>query len=204
MNLPNRLTVARFFLALAFVGLMSVPAISLHIIAYALFTAATITDYYDGKIARERNLVTNFGKLFDPVADKVLIVGAFVMLKDVQGLNIPGWAIVAVITREILITGTRSLAATGGNVIAANRWGKRKAVLQMVYVFVFLFFSILGRILETVTETAPRIADIMPVYWRWLDLLSFWSIVFVALVTVYSGVQFLRANWGPLKLESGL
>ena len=179
---------------------MSIPSIALHIVAYALFTAATITDYYDGKIARERNLITNFGKLFDPVADKVLVVGAFVMLMDTPGLNIPGWAIVAVITREILITGTRSLAAGGGNVIAANRWGKRKAVFQMVYVFVFLFFSIVGQLLDK----SAQLVDFMPVYWHWLNLLSFWSIVFVALVTVYSGVQFLRANWGPLKLESGL
>ena len=142
MNLPNKLTVARCFMALIFVGLMSFENAFCYLAAYFLFVAAAITDYYDGKIARERNLVTNFGKLLDPVADKVLMVAALIMLMTIPDLRIPGWTIVLILGREFLVTGARSLAAAEGAVIAANKWGKTKTVLQMVYVSAFLLVAL--------------------------------------------------------------
>ena len=126
MNLPNQLTVARFIMALVFVVLMSFHHVVAQSLGYLLFIAATITDFYDGKIARDRNLVTNFGKLLDPVADKVLVVAAFIMLMKNPYLSVPGWTVVAILAREFLITGARSLAASEGVVIAANKWGKTK------------------------------------------------------------------------------
>lgn len=173
-------------------------------LGYLVFTAAAITDYYDGKIARERNLITNFGKLLDPVADKVLLAAGFVMLMTIpsaaapgeHALHVPGWTVVAILAREFVVTGVRSLSASEGVVIAANNYGKAKAVLQMVYVFVFFFFVIVER---AVVAWAP---DWAGGYHRVLYGVSYWAIVAVAVYTVYSGAQFLRANWRQLHLGS--
>jgi CDP-diacylglycerol--glycerol-3-phosphate 3-phosphatidyltransferase len=202
MNLPNQLTVARLVMALAFVGLMSFPSLPTYLIAYVVFILATITDYYDGKIARERNLVTNFGKLLDPVADKVLLVGALVMLMQVPGLRVPSWCVVAIIAREFLVTGARSLAASEGVVIPANVWGKTKAVIQMVYVFVFLALAIIGDLFDSLAAflVAEWWASFLRFYHRAVTIGSFWAIIFVALFTIYAGLQFMRINWRAMNL----
>ena len=200
MNLPNQLTVARFIMALVFVGLMSFHQVGCYLLAYVLFVAATITDYYDGKIARDRNLITNFGKLLDPVADKVLLVGAFVMLMNVPGLHIPGWTVVAIIAREFLITGIRSLAASGGVIIAADRTGKTKAVVQMIYVFTFFALAIIGRLLVIFQEAADWIPETVEIYLKVLRVSSLVAIVGVAVFTAYSGFEFMRMNWSRLDL----
>lgn len=194
INLPNKLTLSRVAMVPAFVALMSFDHVACYIVAYVVFTAATITDYYDGKIARERNLVTNFGKLLDPVADKVLMTAAFVMLMTIDVLNIPAWTVVTIIGREFLVTGARSLAASDGVVIAANVFGKLKTVLQMTYVFVFLFLVVAERAVAT---WLPLWADI---YRDWLGFLSLCAVVLVALFTAYSGIQFAYLNWNTLKL----
>lgn len=196
MNLPNQLTIARILMVPVFVVLMSIDHFVSFAVAYVVFTIATITDYYDGKIARARNLITNFGKLLDPVADKVLLAAAFVMLMVSDPINIPGWTIVAILAREFLITGARSLAASEGQVIAANIWGKRKTVFQMVYVFTFLFFLIGDRIVVRFDV----LSEWTDAYQRFLAITSLWGIVVVAVVTLYSGVQFARTNWHTLSL----
>jgi CDP-diacylglycerol--glycerol-3-phosphate 3-phosphatidyltransferase len=157
---------------------------------------AAITDYYDGKIARDRQLVTNFGKLFDPLADKVLMASAFIMCMDVEPLQVPGWAVITVIAREFLVTGARSLGVSGGEVIGANQWGKAKTVIQMVYIFTFLFFAILDRILGHFFKLSPLE--------RVLGLSSYWGMVAVAVVTVYSGIYFARVNWRTLSMGNSI
>lgn len=204
MNLPNQLTLARVVMVPIFVGLLSVHHWVSYAIGYLVFTAAAITDYYDGKIARSRNIVTNFGKLLDPVADKVLLAAGFVMMMVLPSasepaapaLHIPGWTVVAILAREFVVTGVRSLSASEGVVIAANNYGKAKAVIQMVYVFVFLFFAVVE---HGVVVYAPMSAS---EYHRLLFAISYWAIVVVATYTVYSGAQFLRANWKQLHLGS--
>lgn len=185
-----------------FVALLSFDYWWCYWLGYAVFTVATITDYYDGKIARERNLITNFGKLLDPVADKVLVSAAFIMMMtlpsaqdpSVKSLIIPGWTVIAILSREFLITGLRLLAVSDGVVIAASNYGKAKTVFQLVYVFVFLFlagaehFVVIG------------FPDYAPLYRKALEISSLWAMVFVALYTTYSGYQFLRANWQNLHL----
>ncbi len=195
MNLPNRLTLARMVMAPVFVALMSFHTILTYVLAYAVFTAAIITDYYDGKIARERNLVTNFGKLWDPVADKVIMAAAFVMLMQVPELRVPGWTVVAILGREFAVTGARSFAASGGLIIGANEWGKAKTVVQMVYVMVFLFLATLGQVMVRVV---PHFAS--RYYLPYLEGASLIGIVGVALFTLYTGVQFARINWRSLGL----
>lgn len=196
MNLPNQLTLARLIMVPLFVILMSVHHEWTYLGAYLVFTAATVTDYLDGHIARSRGLITNFGKLMDPVADKVLLAAAFVMLMNAPGLNIPGWTIVAILAREFLVTGARLLAASEGAVIAANNWGKSKTVVQMVYIFTFLFLLIAGLLLER------WLPEHFELYANILDWASLIGILFVALFTVYSGVQFARSNWRALELGS--
>ena len=196
MNLPNRLTLVRLFLVPVFVVLMSVDHISTYIAAYLVFMAASITDYWDGRIARERNLITNFGRLMDPVADKVLMAAAFVMLMEVPVLTVPGWTIVAILAREFLITAARSVPLPGGKVIAANIWGKVKTVMQMTYIYMFLFFAIVAKLVEYFA------ADYVDAYSTVLGRTSLIGIILVALFTVYTGLQFAQSNWKTLRLGS--
>lgn len=194
MNIPNQLTLARVVMVPVFVALMSFDGVVSYSAAYLVFIAAAVTDYYDGKIARSRGLVTKFGKLLDPVADKVLMAAAFVMMMDVRAVNVPGWTVVIILAREFLVTGARSLAAGDGVVIGANVWGKTKTVVQMVYIFTFLFFVIV--------ERATRFwwPEGIPLYQQILEAASLWAMVFVALFTAYTGVQFARLNWRALQM----
>lgn len=203
MNLPNQLTVARCLLALVFVGLLSFNSLICFVIAYGVFTVAALTDYYDGKIARQRGMITNFGKLLDPVADKVLIVSAFVMLMTIPELRIPGWTIVAILSREFLVTGARSLAASDGAVIAASGWGKVKTVVQMVYVFTFFFLVIALRFAGSQTWLAEALPGGYPLYESIIGYASTTAIILVSLYTVFSGIQFARDNWKALRLSEG-
>jgi CDP-diacylglycerol--glycerol-3-phosphate 3-phosphatidyltransferase len=193
MNLPNQLTLMRLILVPIFVGLMSVDHVVCYSLAYLVVVLAGITDYYDGKIARNRNLITDFGKLIDPIVDKILITGAFVMLMTVPELSIPAWTVVVIIGREFLVTGVRSWAASGGVVIDANKWGKTKVAIQMAYIWIFLFLTIAKRVAEHV------LAADLGLWSRLLQGASRWAAVFVAVFTVYSGLQFARINRDNLK-----
>lgn len=194
MNLPNQLTLARLLMVPVFVLFMSIDHVASYICAYIVFTVASITDYYDGKIARDRKIITAFGKLVDPLADKVLMAAAFVMIMKVPELWVPGWTIVAILAREFLVTGARSLAAADGAVIAASASGKAKTVIQMVYIYTFLFFAIAMRI------TARWAPDVIEMAAPYVAYASFAAILFVAGYTIYSGIDFARANWRTLNL----
>lgn len=201
MNTPNKLTVLRIALTLIFVALMSFAHPIPYFFAYLVFTIAAITDHYDGKIAREQNLITNFGKLLDPVADKVLMAAGFIVLMTIPDLRVPAWAIILIFAREYLVTGARSLAAAEGVVIAANNQGKLKTILQMVYVFVFLFFALAFEVLDTYPAVAEALPGGPAPYKLYIGYASMASISVVAIYTVYSGVVFARENWAILKLN---
>ncbi len=201
MNLPNRLTIARIIMTLVFVALMSLDSAACHIAAYLIFFAATLTDFYDGKIARKYNLVTNFGKLLDPVADKLLVVSAFIVMMENPYLNVPGWAVVVILAREFLITGVRLLAAGEGAVIAANKWGKAKTFLQMTYAFTFLALAIAAHTMDTWGDFATRHPEFVNQTTKCIRGGSYWLIIAIAIYTVYSGLQFARANWQTLDLQ---
>lgn len=133
MNLPNKLTMLRIILVPFFVFfLMAGSFAGFKLTALLLFAAASLTDMLDGKIARRHNLVTTFGKLMDPLADKILVMSAmicFVALKLT-----PAWVVIVILTREFLVTSLRLIAAGEGVVIAADNWGKMKTVTQMVWI----------------------------------------------------------------------
>ena len=196
MNLPNKLTVARLIMVPIFVALMSFEHVVTYVLAYAVFTIASITDYFDGKIAREQNLITEFGKLMDPLADKVLMASAFVMAMQVSTLNIPGWTVVAILAREFLVTGARSMGTSQGQVIAANSWGKIKTIFQMVYIFVFLALAI-G--MYAVEYWFAEYAEKCSIALDWASLLG---IIAVTILTLYTGIQFAQTNWKTLNLSS--
>ena len=130
MNLPNRLTVARMVLTVLFLVIFFKKFPYGDTLALFIFAVASITDYFDGKIARRDNLITNFGILMDPLADKILICSAFIAFvgRDLM----PAWMVVIIVARELAITGLRLLAATRQLVIAAERYGKHKTISQIV------------------------------------------------------------------------
>jgi CDP-diacylglycerol--glycerol-3-phosphate 3-phosphatidyltransferase len=136
MNLPNKLTISRFILTVAFLAVMFSRMPYHETIALALFVAGGISDFLDGQIARRHKLITNFGILMDPLADKIMVCSAFIAF---VGLNwIAAWMVVIIVARELAITGLRLLAASKNVVLAAEGYGKHKTVSQIVAIIAIL------------------------------------------------------------------
>ncbi len=171
MNLPNKLTIARmiavpFFIAAYLLGYYPV--------SLAIFVCASITDYFDGKIARSQNLVTNFGKIMDPLADKILVYSALCLF--IESDIIKAWMMILILAREFIVAGMRTVAASEGTVLAAGMSGKIKTVLQMVAVILFLLALCLGDAQPAVMKAASII---------------FWASL---VMTVYSGTEYVLKN----------
>ena len=152
MNLPNKLTVLRILMVPFFVFFMltDVGGAANKWIALALFCVASLTDLLDGKIARKYNLVTNFGKFMDPLADKLLVCSAMICMIETKKLA--AWFVIVIIAREFIISGFRLVASDSGIVIAASYWGKFKTVFQMAMVIVLIMdlggvFDVIGQVL---------------------------------------------------------
>ena len=139
MNLPNKLTTLRVIMIPFFVFFLlwqNGENRTFRMIALALFIIASLTDLLDGKIARKYNLVTNFGKFMDPLADKLLVCSALICLIELNAL--PAWMVIIIISREFIISGFRLIASDNGVVIAASYWGKFKTTFQMVSVVLLI------------------------------------------------------------------
>lgn len=158
MNLPNKLTVLRVIMIPFFIVALMLEAIPYHEwIALFIFVAAAFTDMLDGKIARKHNLVTNFGKFMDPLADKLLVCSALICL--VQLNRLPAWMVIVIISREFVISGFRTIAADSGVVIAASYWGKVKTVFQMVATSLLIVdFGRFGIVFNIFTQVVLYIA----------------------------------------------
>ena len=141
MNLPNKLTIFRMILTIILIGFFFVPTIEGKIIILTLFIIATLTDFLDGFIARKYNLITDFGKIMDPIADKFLIISVFTFFyyRGVLGLTL----LIIIIMRDIGITGLRLYYQKKGIILAAENMGKIKTVLQIIVIIAFLFFDII-------------------------------------------------------------
>lgn len=192
MNLPNKLTVSRLGLTGAFVLCFSVPLPFRFTAGLLIFLAAALSDYLDGAIARKRGLITDFGKLMDPLADKILTASAFICLCGTQVKELrpfPEWAVITIISREFLITGLRSLAASKGIVLPAERLGKHKTAWQMITIVYFL-------VLLSVSDWTGA---------TWLNVLwatgLTWLVPVVVLLTVYSGLAYLYKNWNLIETD---
>jgi len=137
MNLPNKLTVMRIFLVPVFVLFMLGPfGKAGKDIALVVFIAASLTDFFDGRIARKRNLITDFGKFMDPLADKLLVCSAMICLTSTGKLA--SWIVIIIIGREFIISGFRLVASDNGIVIAASKWGKFKTASQMLMIILLI------------------------------------------------------------------
>lgn len=160
MNLPNKLTVLRMIMVPFFVLFMltDIGGDANKWITLVIFCVASLTDMLDGKIARSRNLVTNFGKFMDPLADKLLVCSALICLVDLK--RIPSWIVIIIIAREFIISGFRLIASDNGVVIAASYWGKFKTTFQML--MICLMIADLGP-LELLTEIVMWVALVLTV-----------------------------------------
>lgn len=199
LNLPNQLSIARCILAIVFVLFMSFTHWVTFFLAYVIFILAAITDYWDGKIARRTKSVTKFGQLIDPIADKVLMVAAFVMMMKLEELKIPGWCVVLIFAREFLVTGVRTLAAADGVIIPADPWGKLKTVLQMTYVFVFLLIATLRRFYLDMQFNLYSVES-LEYFDHWVGIASLVCIVLVSIYTIYSGIEIIWKNWPKMSI----
>ena len=182
MNLPNRLTIGRLGLTLLFVAAFSIRWAHPYAAGLALFVLASLTDYADGEIARRWNLETNFGRLMDPLADKILLAAAFICLVS-EGI-FPAWVAILIISREFLITGLRLLAAARGLVLSADNAGKHKTIWQIVTV---LFFLCLGVLQEFGLADARLV-------WFCRSLGGPLLIALALILTLYSGLGYLWKN----------
>ncbi|MBQ2986038.1 MAG: CDP-diacylglycerol--glycerol-3-phosphate 3-phosphatidyltransferase [Tyzzerella sp.] len=142
MNLPNKLTVLRVIMVPFFVAFMLIPSlggVANKYIALALFCIASFTDFLDGYLARKNNLVTNFGKFMDPLADKLLVCSALICLcSNTMGGRLDAWIVLVIIAREFIISGFRLVASDNGIVIAASYWGKFKTVSHMAMIILLI------------------------------------------------------------------
>jgi len=138
MNLPNKLTVSRFVLTAAFVVVMFVEIPFHEPIALVLFSTAGLTDFLDGRIARQRKLITNFGILMDPLADKIMTCSAFIAFVAMPETHVKVWMVVIIVARELAITGLRLIAASKNLVLAAEGFGKHKTISQIVAIIAVL------------------------------------------------------------------
>lgn len=191
MNLPNKLTLLRIILVPFFVAALLIDSIPFHyIIALVIFAIASITDMLDGKIARKYNMVTDFGKFADPLADKILVISAFACFIELDIIN--AVFIILVLFREFTVTSIRLVAVEHGKVVAANMWGKAKTVSQMVAIIVVLLNGFLLEILATSQEKALSMNHIIGIVNQSLLWLS-------AVLTVISGVIYIKDNYEFIK-----
>ena len=180
MNLPNKLSLLRICMIPFFVVFALIEEPWAQLVALAIFVIASLTDMLDGKIARKYNLVTNFGKFIDPIADKLLVMSALIVLVE-QG-RMPGWICILMMAREFLISGFRLVAADSGKVIAAGWLGKVKTVLQMTAVIMLFLLTPAGDYAPLLGSFGVIAANVMTYA--------------AAVMTVWSGAEYIIKNFG--------
>ena len=191
MNLPNKITIARIILVpimmlMPYIGITAQTSFGLpvvNIVILIIFLVASFTDYLDGHIARKRNIVTNFGKFLDPIADKLLVLAALVML--VESGIIPGWIPIIISAREFMVSAIRMLVATEGRVIAASKLGKIKTVTQMVAIS--LAFLDTNYFMSFVSGGLAGFAFV-------LNILMSVAMMLAVIATIWSGVDYFMKS----------
>ena len=186
MNLANKLTISRIVLTFVFMFFLFSKGIVFKTLALVVFIIATWTDYLDGFLAKRRNEISDFGKFMDPVADKILVIAAFLAFVEMK--LVPAWIIVIIIFREFIITGLRLIALVKGKVIEAEMAGKHKTVSQMVSIYMILFFIVLK-------EYSTNIFG----FWNenlefFLKNIIFYMMILTAALTLISGISYLVKN----------
>ena len=190
MNLPNKLTASRFALTVLFLWAMFSKFAFNDTLALILFCLAGITDFLDGRIARARNLITNFGILMDPLADKIMVCSAFIAFVESTHMNpdapvkVGAWMVVVIVGRELAITGLRLLAATKNIVLAAERYGKHKTISQIITIIALL-------VLDASQEWPVALQNFFAPWTPMFAKIMLWVTV---VLTALSGVIYLWRN----------
>lgn len=185
MNIANRLTILRIILTFIFMFFLFCRGPWLKILALLVFISAALSDYFDGRIAQKRNMVTDFGKLMDPIADKILVLAAFAAFVQMQ--LIAAWMFVFIISREILITSLRLFALNKGKVLAATKAGKQKTVSQMTAIFLILGFIVVKELMLAFYTWNPA--------WERVFRQAIFVLMLVTVgLTLYSGLSYLWDN----------
>ena len=186
MNLPNKLTILRIIMSFVFMFFIFSEGLFAKSMALVFFTIASITDFFDGYIARKYNLITDLGKLLDPIADKILVLTAFLAFVEMK--IVAAWMVALIILRELLITGTRIFLAKKGKVIAASHWGKHKTVSQMVSIFVILGVIVLK-------EAGMGYYSFWTPDWEFSCFFIINFLMYITIIlTVVSGINFFVKN----------
>ena len=189
MNLPNKLTVSRFVLTVAFLAVMFSRVRFHETIALGLFVAGGISDFFDGQLARRHKLITNFGILMDPLADKIMVCSAFIAFVGLKWID--AWMAVLVVARELIITGLRLLAASKSVVLAAEGYGKHKTVSQIVAIISIL-------VLHSFSQWGPagRVIFGAPLLGQtpWIEVFTLVALWLAVLLTLTSGAFYLWRN----------
>lgn len=190
MNLPNKLTLLRIILVPFYIFFLLMPGIPHHyLFAFIIFAAASYTDHLDGKIARKNNMITDFGKFADPLADKIMILAALACFVQLGLTN--AIVLIVIISREFMVTAMRLVASSSGKVVAANNWGKAKTISQIVAVLVVLLLQYL---LELGNMGIIQFADINAV--SGIFSIVGESLLWIsALLTIISGVIYIVQNF---------
>jgi len=190
MNIANKLTLLRIILTFVFIFFISFPfkgiwVLWAKVLSLAIFIFAALSDFFDGRIAHKKNMVTDFGKLMDPIADKILVLAAFTVFVQMQLID--AWMFVIIVSREILITSLRLFALNKGKVLSAAKAGKHKTVSQMTVIFYILGFIVLKEVMKAFFTWNPA--------WENLFRNSVYILMLLTVgLTLYSGLYYLWEN----------
>ena len=185
MNLANRLTMSRILLTFVFMFFLFCHGLWAKVASLVVFILAALSDLFDGMIAQRMNMVTDFGRLMDPIADKILVLAAFAAFVQLQLID--AWMFVIIVSREIMITSLRLFALNKGKVLSAARAGKHKTVLQMVVIFTILGFIVLK-------EIVLRYYTWNPGWEKAYRQGIFYLMIVTVGLTLYSGLSYLWEN----------
>ena len=198
MNLANKLTVLRVLLVPIFIILVVIGSFWANVLALLIFIGASITDYYDGVIARKQNMITTLGIFLDPLADKLLVTSAFILFVGIYTLNVPAWMVICIISREFIITGLRSIAASKNIIIPASMAGKVKTTSQMIAIITILVILSVNSAIMKFYSTSPYELLEGTGWQHFLGLVlvhaPYWLMLAATIFTLYSGISYLIAH----------
>ncbi|MCX5709570.1 MAG: CDP-diacylglycerol--glycerol-3-phosphate 3-phosphatidyltransferase [Candidatus Omnitrophica bacterium] len=185
MNIANRLTMFRILITFVFMFFLFCHGLWFKVLSLVLFIAAALSDFLDGFIAQKMNMITDFGRLMDPIADKILVLAAFAAFVQMQLID--AWMFVIIVSREILITSLRLFALNKGKILSATRAGKHKTVSQMLVIFLILVFIVSKEVMLAYFTWNPA--------WEKIFQQSIYVLMLLTVaLTLYSGLSYLWDN----------
>lgn len=196
MTLANKITLTRAAMAIVMFLFILMPYAWARIVAIVIFTVAASTDWVDGKIARETHTITPFGAIVDPFVDKILVIAAFFAFVGIPKLNVPIWAVFLILLRELMVSNLRAIAALEGKVMAAERWGKFKTVVQMSAIGTIFFVLLMYHLSQLLGGIGQAVCVFLFVLLR---KIPYTITAVAAVITWFSAVSYLRNNWELLK-----